>query len=136
MLHVKTKLDVSSIHGIGLFAAEKIKKGEVVYTPSGLLDVNVSISEFALLDEISRWHITHYGFRDRGCKRYHLAFDNIRFCNHSKKPNIGSKALWSHNQKFKGLHDYQIIALCDIQEGVELLQDFNDFEDPIREALR
>ena len=51
MLHIKYKLKESSLHGIGLFADEKIEKGLVVYTASPLLDVNITRAQFASLEE-------------------------------------------------------------------------------------
>jgi len=115
----------SPVHGIGLFTQENITKGQVIYTPSPQFDLQISKEDFLQIDDLSRKHIMHYGFRDSH-NIWHLAFDNIRFCNHSKKPNIG-KNLY--------VESYEIIALCNIKNGQELLQNFSDFENPLRKEL-
>ena len=51
MIYIKYKLDKSKFHGIGLFTDEDLKKGQLVYTASPLLDVNITREQFDQLDE-------------------------------------------------------------------------------------
>ena len=51
MMHIKYLLDKSKHHGIGLFTAENLKKGQLIYTASPLLDVNITQKQFDSLSE-------------------------------------------------------------------------------------
>ena len=51
MIHIKYKLDKSKHHGIGLFADEDLKQGQLVYTASPLLDVNLTQEQFDSLSD-------------------------------------------------------------------------------------
>lgn len=115
MFFKKVYLDKSPIHGFGLFAAEDIPKTEPVYRHNLLLDLTLSDSEYSKLTEHEQKLIAHYGYFDKNIKKWHLAHDDIRFCNHSKKPNL------------KLLKD-QLIAKRLIHKGEELTQDYSDFE--------
>lgn len=126
MIKVKTYLEKSKIHGFGLFAKEKIKAGSLVYKPSPGLDIKIKIKDFKKLDKYSKEQIKHYGFLTKDKKFYLLAFDNIRFCNHSiSKNNIG----------ISNKNNYGIYAKRNINKGEELLQDFREFED-LRRCLQ
>ena len=57
MLLVKTKLDLSGIHGIGLFANEFIPKDTVIWKFNRLIDLRCSESEIGQLPEYSREQI-------------------------------------------------------------------------------
>ncbi len=41
MLLIKTKLDLSKIHGIGLFAGEDIPKGTIIWRFNSLIDIYI-----------------------------------------------------------------------------------------------
>jgi len=62
MIHIKYKLNKSENHGIGLFADEDIKQGEIVYTASPILDVNITKAQFDSLDEKEKEEIRYWGF--------------------------------------------------------------------------
>ena len=51
MIHINYKLQASDLHGIGLFAGEEIKKGQLIYTASPLLDLNITQEKFNGLDQ-------------------------------------------------------------------------------------
>ncbi len=88
MIHVKYKLKESPLHGIGLFADEKISKGEVVYTASPLLDVNVTKAQFISLDDREKQEIQYWGFWDDPNNVWHVDFDVSKFINHSFQPTL------------------------------------------------
>ncbi len=119
MLLVRTYLAKSLIHGIGLFTGETIAAGVIVYKPSPDLDLCISHEVFSVLDERNQKVIAHYGFRSKVDDKWYLAFDDIRFCNHSTVGNIGVKI-------FNGISC--LAAKNDIVVGEELLQDYGEFE--------
>lgn len=111
MLIIKTKLDKSSIHGIGLFTLEKIEKGQII----------AKINEFDFKirkNSVPPKYVETFEFYS-GVKGdyYQTYFDNMRFMNHSTTPNcIDAK---------NGL----CIAIKDIEEGEELTCDYTFFDD-------
>src|SRR4030042_4534753 len=88
MMHIKYKLDKSKLHGIGLFTTESLKKGQVVYTASPVLDVNITQEQFDSLDEREKKEIKYWGFWDKPNNVWHVDFDNSKFIDHSLNPNL------------------------------------------------
>ena len=115
MFHIKTKLKISRLHGIGLFADENILKGQKVYTENPTLDLFLSDEELSKLPANEKAIIQHYGYFDRRKNKWHLSFDDIRFCNHSPDGNIT-------------LQNGVSVAKKDIKAGEELTQDYSEFE--------
>lgn len=122
MFLVKVYLAQSKIHGIGLFANQSVKKGSIVYKANSKLDLFLTTSQFKKLESKEQAFIAHYGYFDKTLGKWHLAHDDIRFCNHSTSPNLT-------------LEKGTLIALRDIRIGEELLQNYSDFE-VLRSALR
>jgi SET domain-containing protein len=119
MTHIKYKLDKSSIHGIGVFADQIIKKGEVIFTASPLLDVNITQEQFVSLQEAEQKEIRYWGFFDKPTQRWHVDFDHMHFINHSYNANT--------TQDFSRSEAY-ILATKDIRTGEELTQNYLEFE--------
>jgi len=119
MIHVKYRLDRSGIHGIGLFAGEKIKKGKLVYSASPVLDVEVTDKKFQLLTEKEKREVRWWGFFDKNLKRWHIDFDVSRFINHSARASL--------TQDARSVDAY-LVATRDIKEGEELTQNYLEFE--------
>lgn len=97
-----TYADESPIHGKGLFAARKIKKGEVLGTVSGKWTKKDSA--------YTLWVSEDQGFRVE-C--------DFRYINHSKKPNAAY------------YDTLEVCALRDIKPGEEITHDYGiegDFE--------
>src|SRR3989304_9750648 len=82
MIHIKYRLDKSDKHGIGLFAGENIKKGQIVYTASPLLDVDIFQEQFDSLNEKEKREVKYWGFKVEP-NIWHVDFDVSRFINHS-----------------------------------------------------
>lgn len=122
MFHVKIKLGKSNIHGIGLFANQNISKGQLVYSINKKLDLIVSKNDFSELSKDEQSTIKHYGYFNKKDDLWHLAFDDMKFCNHSLDGNIF-------------LDEDYILAKKYILNGEELTQDYSEFED-LREDLR
>lgn len=126
MLLIKAYLAKSKIHGIGLFAGQDIKAGAVVYKASPNLDLKLTDEQFKKIDEPSQRLIQHYGYQNKETNNWHLAFDNIRFCNHSEKNNLVKSKIYGNNH---------LVATKNIKKGEELLQNYNEFEH-LREELQ
>lgn len=118
MLIVKTYLDKSRIHGIGLFAAEEIPAGAVIWRPG--FEMLYTPDEFAALSSEQKRFVEIWGWRDRTDRLHHLSLDNDRFMNHSDVPNT--------NVAPDGL----TVAVRDIAATEEILCDYAEFEADFR----
>lgn len=119
MMHVKYILDRSGKHGIGLFAGEEIKKGQLVYTASPVLDVNITQQQYEDLSESERREIGYWGFWDEQSQRWHVDFDVSKFINH----DVNATLTQDSNK-----NDAYLVATKDISENEELTQNYLEFE--------
>lgn len=119
MIHIKYKLKASDLHGIGLFADQDIKKGELIYTASPVLDVNISEEQFGELDEKEKKEVQYWGFYIESEKLWHVDFDVSRFVNHSFDATVTQD---------KNYTDAYLIAAKDVKFGEELTQNYLEFE--------
>jgi uncharacterized protein len=119
MIHIKYKLKASELHGIGLFADQDIKKGELIYTASPILDVNITEEQFRELDDKEKTEVQYWGFYIVSEKLWHVDFDVSRFVNHSFEATI------TQDKKYI---DAYLIAATDIKKGEELTQNYLEFE--------
>ncbi|MCX6793122.1 MAG: SET domain-containing protein [Candidatus Falkowbacteria bacterium] len=119
MIHIKYRLDKSSLHGIGLFAAEDIIKGALIYTPSPALDVNITQEQFDSLDEKEKAEIRWWGFFDEPTQKWHVDFDVSHFINHSTNRTVAQDP--NHS-------DAYLVAVKDVKAGEELTQNYLEFE--------
>ncbi len=115
MLQVKTKLDRSANHGIGLFADQFIKKGTVTWKYTPEFDVSYSKEQVDKMPEIAKKRFFDFSYFDFNINKYILCFDDQRFINHSVNPNISSKPEID-------------IANRDIEKGEELTCNYEDYE--------
>lgn len=119
MIHISYKLDRSNLHGIGLFADEDIKKGQLIYTASPLLDVNISQAQFDRLSETEKREVRYWGFWINSEQIWHVDFDVTRFINHSFDATVTQDS--AHT-------DAYLVATRDIKTGEELTQNYLEFE--------
>lgn len=86
MNQVKTYIAESDIEGIGLFAAEFIPKGTLIWKFSGL-DLKLTLEEIKSLNlnDIEEKYFFRYEFGKDGI--YYVCSDNAKYCNHSDSPN-------------------------------------------------
>ncbi len=113
MLLVKTYLDKSRIHGLGVFAGEFIRKGTRIWRFVDGFDRVFTLGQFAQLPKPAQDFIKHHGYRiDR---QILLTVDHDRHMNHSENAN----AVW---------RDGYIVARCDIAKGTEITNDYRDFD--------
>ena len=119
MIHIKYKLDKSEHHGLGAFADEDIAKGTVIYTPSPLLDVDLTQEEFDSLDEKEKEEVRYWGFFERGTQKWHVDFGVTRFINHSHGGTVTQDSTYAESH---------LIAARDIKKGEELTQSYIEIE--------
>jgi len=117
MMLVRTYLSNSAIEGVGIFAAEPIKAGDVIWRLEPKFDVfftGADIEELPphMQDFISRYSYPH--MRKPGI--WVLEADNGRFMNHSQSPNTD----------FTGFEEG--FATRDIAPGEEITCNYHDFD--------
>jgi SET domain-containing protein len=115
MLLIKTYLAASSIHGIGLYAAEPVAKGTLIWRYDERVDRSYTKKERQDLPELARSFLATYSYPEViGSEIYILDGDHARFMNHSDHPNTDC--------------EIDTIAIRDIAAGEELLCDYGEFD--------
>lgn len=116
MLTIKTYLAPSSVHGIGLFAAEDIPAHSVVWKFNNHIDKVFSELAFLKickgLDDFGLKHFLNSCYQRAG--HYFYLTDNARFVNHSDRLD---------NIIF--VDDNTEVAVRDINAGEELLENYH-----------
>jgi SET domain-containing protein len=120
VLFVKTRLGMSDIHGVGLFAAEFIRSGTIVWRLNSALDVRLTGEQILGLPEPCREQIQKYSYREKHSGLYVLCGDDARFFNHSAEPNC--------LDVFRGEGEDLTLAARDIEHGEELTCDYACFD--------
>jgi SET domain-containing protein len=119
MIHISYKLKASELHGVGLFANEDIKSGQLIYTASPLLDLNITQDQFDSLDKKEQDEILWWGFFDQPSQMWHVDFDVSKFINHSYDATVTQDE--QHDEAY-------LVAARDITVGEELTQNYLEFE--------
>lgn len=120
MLLVKTRLGLSKISGIGLYADSFIPKDTVIWRFIPKLDLKFNEKEyqaFKLKHNCER--IDNYIYKSRMSGCYILCSDDARFINHSYEPNTIDTM-----DDIEGL----TIASKDIYPGEEITSDYQLFD--------
>ena len=126
MFLVRTNLGPSSIHGLGAFALEPIREGQVVWNFDSRFDVRFPLSELSSLPPAIQECLRTRGSVEmrQGEKIVVLCPDNSQFINHSTTPNL------------LDIEDGQKeVALRDIAVGEELTCDYYTFDLAVHEKL-
>ena len=88
MLLVKTKLGLSSINGIGLFADQFIPKGTIIWKFTDGVDLKIPEARIVELEkEYPLEDLKKYLYRSKSSGLYILCGDDGRFINHSFQSN-------------------------------------------------
>ena len=111
MLHIKTYLAKSTIHGIGLFTDENVKEGQLIWKFTLGVD---QIFYKSLLEDTLYNKIKDYCYVDGSFVI--LCADNARFMNHFINPNTNEK------------DDGSTYANKDIDRDIELTCDYYSFD--------
>lgn len=86
MFLIPTYLAPSPIHGIGVFTAEPLEPGTVIWRYDPSVDWKIRPEEMELFPEPYRSRLHAYCYRDPNGV-YVLCGDNAKFMNHSEEPN-------------------------------------------------
>jgi SET domain-containing protein len=129
MLLIQTKIGPSTIHGIGLFADEFIKKGTIIWKFNPAFDMRFDESQLESLSESARKQFFNYVYLNPRMNKYVLCFDDCRFINHSDDPN---RLEVPSGGPEEGLD----IAARDIQKGEELTCDYGSFDVLFKEKMQ
>lgn len=113
MLLVKTYLDKSKIHGLGVFAGEFIRKGTKIWRYVEGFDRCYTPKQFARLPKQAREFIKFHGYRVDG--EIIFTADHDHHMNHADEPNTY-------------LHNGYAIARCNIRKGVEITNNYREFD--------
>ena len=120
MLRVKTRLGLSRIDGIGLFADQFIPRDTIVWEFNPLIDLKLRDDDISSLAEGARQQVQKYSYRDELTGLYIFCGDDARFFNHSDEPNCVD-VTWG---PFGG----RTIAGDDIRQGDELTCNYASFD--------
>jgi SET domain-containing protein len=119
MLLVKTYLDRSPIHGIGLFAAERIRAGTVIWRLSPDIDLLLEPAQVDRLHPAAREQIQKYTYLDHHLRKLVLCGDDARFFNHAEAPNC---------HDLPDTNGGTTVSARDIEPGEELTSDYSSFD--------
>ncbi len=113
MLLVKTYLDKSPIHGIGVFAGQSIRRDTKIWRFVIGFDRYYSRKRLAKLPRAARDYINLHGYQ--WGKEILLSIDYDTFMNHSENPNTYFR-------------NGYVIARRHIRMGTEITNDYRAFE--------
>jgi SET domain-containing protein len=118
MLQIKTYLDKSPIHGIGVFADEDIKKDQLIWKFDKQTDIALGDKESinCNIEEIQKQYPNYYIYFDLQFQQLIFLGDNDRFTNHSDNPNTENDI------------NGDVFALKEIKKGEELTLNYYDID--------
>lgn len=130
MLLLKTVVKSSAIEGVGLFADQDIKQGQIVWQYSSDTCLVFTEKQFQSLLEsfhkterqVIQYYLT-YTYYQKYLRGLIFCLDNSRFVNHSEEPNLGGP---SHHTSELGWQ--YSIALRDIKKGEELTENYKTYD--------
>lgn len=122
MMMVETELQVSGIHGIGVFLLQPVRTGQLIWRFDSRIDRIFSDAELLdMPEQLQRFMRTYSTLHDE-LKLWVLCGDNGRHFNHSNTPNTRSL----------GIAFGDDVAADDLQAGTELTSDYRTICDAMR----
>ena len=121
---VKSELRQSSIHGIGVFLVEPVRKGQLIWRFDTRIDRVYSEDEVASLPERAQDFLRTYSTWHEQARVWVLCGDNGRHFNHSDTPNTVSDGVAFG-------HDH---AAEDLPAGTELTTGYATICDSVRRS--
>ena len=113
MFLIDTYLDKSKIQGVGVFAKENIKKGQLIKEVRPDFEIEFNKDNLPKMPlALAKLIDTHAYERELGSKILVMGIDNEKYLNHSNDPNVNDNG----------------IALKDIKIGDEITLDYKDFD--------
>lgn len=122
MMMVDTELRLSTIHGIGVFLLQPVRKGDLIWQFDTRIDRVYDENELESLPESAREYLRTYCTWHEATGLWVLCGDNGRHFNHSPNPNTISDAVAFG-------HDH---AAADLPAGTELTSDYATICDSVR----
>jgi SET domain-containing protein len=124
MLKVQTYIDKSTIKGVGVFAAEKIPKGTLIWEFTDFVDIYYSKHVVENMKEGDvKTFLKKYCYLDEDSwQHYVLCVDNARFMNHSDDSNTEN-------------FERSTVAKRDIAIGEEITCNYYESDDAANEKL-
>jgi len=114
MLQIRTYLNNSKIHGIGVFADQNISEGQVIWIFNPDIDKIIDLkNNFTMNESI---FVLKYAYLDKQLEKHILCSDNDRFTNHSEDPNTIPLA------------SGEVVAKRNIKKGEELTINYFDID--------
>lgn len=109
-LRVKVRIAPSKVHGVGLFALRKIKKGEKLFADHMPVAYNLPYSEFPrLTPEVRSLLLERWPQIANGSIFFYPDTKLQAYCNHSDTPNYDAMA---------------DMVIADIKKGDEIFEDY------------
>jgi hypothetical protein len=115
MMMIPVEIRKSEIHGLGIFAVEPIRKGQVLWEFTPGLDRKVSDYAVEFAEPRKRAFIMERGYLNPKNSHWVICFDEGQFWNF---PRNGDQANCVLGSELDG--ENLIIAACDIAAGQEL----------------
>ena len=113
MFLIDTYLDKSKIQGVGVFAKENIKKGQLIKEVRPDFEIEFNKDNLPKMPlALAKLIDTHAYERELGSKILVMGIDNEKYVNHSNDPSVNDNG----------------IALKDIKIGDEITLDYKDFD--------
>jgi SET domain-containing protein len=122
MLMIETELRPSSIHGIGTFLLEDVKKGQLIWRFDSRIDRIFSDAELHSMPKRLRDFLAMYSTFHEESGLWVLCGDNGRHFNHSDQPNTRSL----------GPAFGDDVAATDLRAGTELTTNYFTICDAVR----
>ena len=122
MMLVDTELKPSSIHGVGVFLLEPVKKGQSIWRFDSRMDRVYREEELASLPELAARFLRTYSTWSEAVQLWVLCGDNGRHFNHSSHPNTTSASIAFGED----------VAVQDLAIGTELTSDYATICDSFR----
>ena len=113
MFLIDTYLDKSKIQGVGVFAKENIKKGQLIKEVRPDFEIEFNKDNLPKMPlALAKLIDTHAYERELGSKILVMGIDNEKYLNHSNNPSVNDNG----------------IALKNIKIGDEITIDYKNFD--------
>jgi hypothetical protein len=112
MIHPDTFL-FPTAKGVGLFARRNFQRGEILWIIDDY-DIKIPLEDYLSLDETYKQKFEIYGYIDSS-REVIVPWDEGKYVNHGCEPNVTGTIQY----------DNISIALKDIQEGEEIVEDYS-----------
>lgn len=119
MLTIKTALKSSRLHGIGLFADQRIPAGTVIWRFDPAFDMHFPDAVYEAAPAVQKHHIDYYGFLSKATREHIYSIDDSRFMNHSDAPSV----VVTYGP---GEGEPTMVARRDIAPGEEITVNYHD----------